>query len=57
MARPKSENSRNRVARVRLNDEEYSMLLDIQSETGELFSEFIRNAIRFYYNFIKKTKR
>ena len=57
MGRPKSESSKNRAVKARLSEEEYSMMLEIQSETGELFSEFIRKAIRFYYNFYRKTRR
>lgn len=57
MARPKSDNSRNRVMNIRMNEKEYSMLLDIQSENGLSFSEFVREAIRFYYNFTKQTKQ
>lgn len=56
MARPKTDNSRNRSITIRINEEEYSMMLDVQSENGASISEIIRKAIRFYYNFIKRTR-
>lgn len=53
MARPVKEISRDKRASVRLDYDEYSMLLDIQSETGEDFSEILRDSLRFYYNYFK----
>ena len=53
MARPAKEDSRDRRVSVRLDYSEYSMLLDIQSETGEDFSEILRESLQFYYNYFK----
>jgi len=53
MARPIKEDSRDRRVSARLDRDEYSMLLDMQSETGEDFSEILRDSLRFYYNYFK----
>jgi hypothetical protein len=54
MGRLKSSDSRSRNIKVRLNEKEYSMLLDYQSIEGKSFSEFIREAIVFNYNYWRR---
>ncbi len=56
MGRNRVVEPKNRVMTVRVSEEEYSMLLDIQSKNGAIFSEIIRKAIAFYCNFIRQTR-
>ena len=57
MGRMKSDGTRNRSVRVRLNEKEYTMLHDILDMFGMTMSEFIRDAIAFYYNYYKRIKQ
>ena len=48
--RPPKDNSRDKQYRVRLNDEEDSMLSYVSSLTGKQKSEIFRNALEDYYH-------
>ena len=51
--RPPKDNSRDKQYRVRLNDEEDSMLSYVCSLTGKQKSEIFRNALEDYYHKIR----
>lgn len=51
--RPPKDNSRDKQYRVRLNDEEDSMLSYVSSLTGKQKSEIFRKALEDYYHKIR----
>jgi hypothetical protein len=53
MARPKIENPKNKIVTVRLTEAEYETLLEVQSRTGDEFSEILRKALQFHNNYSK----
>lgn len=53
--RPKKENNRKKKIDVRVNEDEFEMILYFSNETGENYSDVVRKALRTYYN-LKKNR-
>lgn len=49
MSRPKQENKRDIIFKIRLNDEEYRMLDMVSEQNGKPKSKVIREALAHYY--------
>lgn len=54
--RPKKDNSRCRICKARLTDEEMKMLEYLYAETGQSVSDILRAGIKMQYN-LEKYKR
>lgn len=51
--RPKKEDSRSNIYRVRLNKFENEMMLSEVEKTGDSYSEILRKSLRYYYAMMK----
>lgn len=51
--RPKTENSRNNLYSLRLNDEEKAYLEYISNKTHDKKSDILRKSLKMYYNLEK----
>jgi uncharacterized protein (DUF4415 family) len=49
VGRPKKENAKDKVVHVRLDEDDFGMILDVSTDTGESYSDIMRKALRFYY--------
>lgn len=51
--RPRKDDSRTNVYKVRLNQFENEMMLSEVEKTGDSYSEILRKSLRFYYAMMK----